>query len=167
MIPLNSTLAVIDGEFNAVKVTGDSVEELLFKGKGAGRYPTASAVVSDVLDIVKNEEFGAKRRLMPEFESSEVSKTIIDQKDFVSEYYLRFITADKVGVLSSITSILGENGVSIKSMIQKKGDDNAETAHFVILTHKTTEGTIQSSMKSFNALSFLKGDTQLIRVEEM
>ena len=167
MIPLNSTLAVIDGEFNAVKVTGDSVEELLFKGKGAGRFPTASAVVSDVLDIVKNEEFGAKRRLLPEFESDHVTKTMIEQKDFVSEYYLRFVTADKIGVLSSITSILGENGVSIKSIIQKKVDENAETAHFVILTHKTTEGTVQSSMKAFNSLSFLKGETQLIRVEEM
>jgi len=167
MIPLNSTLAVIDGEFNAVKVVGDNVEELLFKGKGAGRYPTASAVVSDVLDIVKNEEFGSKRRVMPEFESTEVTKTIIDQKDFVSEYYLRFITSDKIGVLSSITSILGENGVSIKSMIQKKVNENSDQAHFVILTHKTKEGAVQKSMKAFEMLNFVREKIQLIRVEEM
>ncbi len=167
MIPENSSLAVIDGAFNAVKVVGDSVEELLFTGKGAGRFPTASAVVSDILDIVKNEEFGVKRRVLPEFESSEISKTVIDQKDFESEYYLRFVTADKVGVISSITSILGENGVSIKSMMQNKPTSCQDTANVVILTHKTTEGTIQKSMEAFGVLSFLTGETQLIRVEEM
>ena len=167
MIPQNSSLAVIDGAFNAVKVIGDSVEELLFTGKGAGRYPTASAVVSDVIDIVKNEEFSAKRRVMPEFESTEISKIIVDKEEFESEYYLKFVTADKVGVISSISSILGENGVSIKSIRQNKPDSCEDSAHVVILTHKTKEGIIQKSMKEFEKLSFLKGETQLIRVEEM
>ncbi|QNB45899.1 homoserine dehydrogenase [Thermanaerosceptrum fracticalcis] len=161
LIPSSHPLANVYDSFNAVFVRGDAVGETMFFGRGAGQMPTGSAVVGDIIEVVKNIEKGSTGRL---------SCTCYEHKAFkpmgeiMTKYYLRLHVIDRPGVLASIAGIFGNHGVSLASVIQKNCEDGI--AELVVITHKVRENDIQDALKIIRELSITKEIANLIRVEE-
>jgi homoserine dehydrogenase len=121
LIPRDHMLAGVGGAMNAVYITGDAVGPILLSGAGAGMMPTASAVVSDILDLTRNLALGLKRRVPPlGSEAALTSRRIVKPlDDVVTNYYFRFAALDRPGVLSQIAGVLGTHNISIAAVIQK------------------------------------------------
>lgn len=165
MIPKNHLLSTVGGAYNAIYITGDFVGPVLFFGSGAGMNPTASAVVGDIIDIGRNLRAGSKKRLT--FSGFERDGGLIQTKDIndvISEYYLRFIVIDKPGVLSKISGVLGKNGISISSVIQK-GRKKEEDVPIVILTHEAKEKDLKRALEEIDGLDVVLDKTRFVRIE--
>ncbi|OGP71355.1 MAG: homoserine dehydrogenase, partial [Deltaproteobacteria bacterium RBG_13_60_28] len=121
LIPRDHMLANVSGAFNAVYLTGDAVGPILLYGQGAGMMPTASAVVSDILDLARNLTRGVNRRVPPLGcdTALETPRNIKPLDEVVTNYYIRFAALDRPGVLSQISGILGKHNISIAAVIQK------------------------------------------------
>jgi homoserine dehydrogenase len=165
MIPKGHLLSTVGEAYNAIYVTGDFVGPVLFFGSGAGKDPTASAVVGDIVDIVRTIRAGAKKRLpFSGFQSDGDRVEIKNVADVISEYYLRFIVIDKPGVLSKISGILGKNHISIASVMQK-GRKKEKDVPIVILTHEARERDLKKALREIDELSVVLDKTKLIRIE--
>ncbi len=152
-------LASVNDSFNAVYLTGDSVEDVMLYGRGAGAKPTGSAIVGDIIYCATHPNF-----VYSPFENTEkadpATKFI---KNFESAYYLRIVAADKAGVLSKVTSILGKYGISMAQVIQAK--EGAEGAvPLVIITHETYENSINKAVADINSASEIAKVAAVIRV---
>ena len=146
MIPMDNLLASVDGAVNAVTITADGVDDIILYGYGAGRMPTASAVVADCADLARNIAHGTTGRVpylsyQPE-NIKNITITPID--DITTQYYIRFFALDQPGVLSAISGILGQHGISIKSVHQKVRKVNGSVP-LVMLTHLSKEAAIQKA----------------------
>lgn len=168
MVPKENPLSNVDGVFNAIYTTGDAVGESIFIGKGAGSLPTGSAIVGDIIDISREivAGIGNSVRVSPLSYSSEKIQNLplMNIKEVVSEYYLRFSALDKPGVLSKISGILGDHSISISSVIQKERREKGPVP-VVIMTHEAKEENIQSALKETDRLNVVSDETVLIRVE--
>ena len=165
MIPETHLLASVGGVYNAVHIRGDSCGSLMFSGRGAGQMPTASSVVADIVEIAHNIVFHrpSHASLLPTSAvGSEI--TLRPMERITSGYYLRVMAMDKPGVLSRVSGILGENNISIASMIQK-GRDEAAAVPIVMLTHQAVEGDMRRALQKINALDVIAQETICIRVE--
>lgn len=152
-------LASVNDSFNAVYLTGDSVEDVMLYGRGAGAKPTGSAIVGDIIYCATHPNF-----VYSPFENTEkadpATKFI---KNFESAYYLRIVAADKAGVLSKVTSILGKYGISMAQVIQAK--EGAEGAvPLVIITHETYENSINKAVADINSATEIAKVAAVIRV---
>jgi homoserine dehydrogenase len=167
MIPVNYPLADVDGVFNAIRLTGDFVDTVMFYGRGAGMDPTASAVVGDVMAIARNIMVGVSRRSAPLGFLDEKIATLPIKPigETVSKYYLRFSVLDKPGILSKIAGALGENGISIESMIQTAREEG-ETVPIVIMTHEAKEMDVRSALAMIDNLGITTEKTNMIRIED-
>ena len=165
MIPDSHLLASVGGVYNAVHIRGDSAGSLMFSGRGAGQMPTASSVVADIVEIAHNIVFHRPSRvsLLPT-EKIDGGLRLKPMDRIRSRYYLRVMAVDKPGVLSAITGVLGENHISIASMIQKGRAEQAAVP-IVMLTHEATEGDMQKALRLINQLHVVSQDTIRIRVE--
>jgi len=162
LVSKNNPLANIMGEENAIMLCSDFLGTSMYYGKGAGSWPTASAVVADVADIaIKiNNNFTYNKNSYSFFQD-------LKQLDFsrnISRYYFRFNAPDKPGILSKISGVLGENNISIASVIQKETEEVKEHVPLVIMTHKALEADVIKSIKKIDALPELKGESKVIRV---
>ena len=161
MIPSDSMIAKVDGVMNAVTVVGDRVGETMYYGPGAGGDATASAVISDIVDIVRGNQgpmLGYKKGL-------ESGLVLLPKEEIVSRYYLRMEVDDKSGVLATITSALGKFDISIATMLQKPmGDD--DRAKLLFTTHSCKESKIQDAMRSLSELTVVHGNIAMIRIEK-
>ncbi len=160
MIPKESMLAKVSGVMNAVMVVGDCVGETMFYGAGAGGDATASAVISDIIDIVRGNQgpmLGYKRGLEGGFR-------LLDSNKIVSQYYLRLKVDDQSGVLAKVASTLGEFNISIESMLQKPCND--DKAHLLFTTHHCKESDIQNALKALKALNAVDEGIAMIRIEK-
>lgn len=168
MISRDYLLATVDGVYNAIYVIGDRVGSTMFYGMGAGEQPTASAVVSDVIDISRNICKNITRRITPTSFSEEFikEKRIKDISQIVSAYYLRFSALDKPGVLSKISGILGEHNISLETVIQR-WRQVGKSVPIVMMTHEAMEHDITAALTRINELSFITEKTHLIRVAEL
>ncbi len=159
-------LAEVRGAYNAISAVGDAVGRLFFHGLGAGQMPTASAVVSDMIDTVVGRTALTFRTL--KLWSPEEPRVMI--RNFASvpgRFYLRFIVEDRPGVMAELTSVLGEHQVSIASVIQHEPEDsNSLLVPLVIMTHSTTEGAVSQAVASIAALSRVHGTAVRMRVSE-
>jgi len=165
LVPSDSIMASIEDEFNAVEIYGDAVGREIFCGKGAGMMPTASAVVSDAVDIASRITTGAPTnvsRILADGDGPDP----VDFKDLTMRYYLRFTVKDRPGVLAGISKIFADENISIQSVIQK-GTAGGEHVPLVIMTHEAREGDMQRAMKRFGRLETVRGDVRIIRVEEI
>lgn len=163
MIPFDYLISRVDGVFNAIYVEGDAVGSTLFYGRGAGDMPTGSAIVSDIVDIAKGvmQKPAARPHVIRDNPSS---LRIRKMDDVESMYYFRFSALDKPGVLSKISGILGDNNISISSVIQKgRGDVGA--VPLVVLAHMARERDVQRSVKEIDELPVVADKTLFIRVE--
>jgi len=167
MIPLNYPLADVDGVFNAIRLTGDFVDTVMFYGRGAGMDPTASAIVGDVMAIALNLKAGIGRRSAPlGYLDTNLKKLEIKKIGEVSsKYYIRFSALDKPGVLARIAGVLGKNEISIESMIQS-ARIAGETVPIVIMTHEARESGIRSALDEIDSFDFIKEKSKLIRIED-
>ena len=163
LLPLDHPLASVRGVYNAVYVHGDQTGDLLFYGRGAGQMPTASAVMSDVIEIAQDMTKGLDSvRSAHEAEPSRSRVLPIDE--LVSKYYLRFQVADRPGVLGSIAKILGDNKISILS-VHQKGSKGGRSVPVVILTYGARERDVRRALSRIDARGDVRERTQLIRVE--
>jgi homoserine dehydrogenase len=172
MLSYDNPLAKVEGAFNAIYVKGDAVGPSLLYGKGAGMMPTASAVVGDIIEISRNILKGIHNRvpLWMDRESGmgdcKFMKYPIRQPDeFSSRYYLRFTVVDRPGVLSKISGVLGNYGISIASVLQKERHP-VDSVPVVILTHTAFERDVKKALSEIDSLPVVRGKTVLIRVEQ-
>jgi homoserine dehydrogenase len=160
LVPNSKMIAKVDGVMNAVSVIGDKVGETLYYGAGAGGDATASAVISDIISIVRGSNapmLGFKKPL----ENGDF--ILRDKKDIKSKYYLRIAVNDEVGVLEKITSIFAKNNISINNLLQKQ---SKEFVKVLLSTHLAIESDIQNAISEISELSFVKTKINLIRIEE-
>jgi homoserine dehydrogenase len=151
MIPEDHLLASVHDVFNAIYMVGDFVGPMMFYGKGAGQLPTASAIVSDLVMLAYQGKGLTDAR-------THLADTIKVRKtdSISSRYYLRVTTEDRVGVLASIAGILGKNGISIASCIQK---ERGQFVPIIILTHEAEEGNLKAAIAEIDGLSEIKDKT--------
>jgi len=162
-IPEESLLAKVDGVYNAILVEGDLAGKVLFYGEGAGALPTSSAVIADVVSAARDIVAGVGSRVRWKLEPGRVVKPM---SDIETRYYLRMNVTDHPGVLSQISSILGNHLISISSVIQKMTDSVAQTAEIVIMTHPAKEAAVGKALEEVAHLSIVREISNFIRVEE-
>jgi len=161
MIPESSMIAKVDGVMNAVTVVGDRVGETMYYGPGAGGDATASAVIADIVDIVRGNSgpmLGYKKGL-------ESGLKLLSKDEIETQYYIRLQVADESGVLAEITSSLGEFGISIESMLQKPTKDEA-IAKLLFTTHTCKEKKMQEAIAALGKLTVVQGEIAMMRIEK-
>ena len=167
MVPEDNILSHVTGTLNAITISGHAVDDLFLSGHGAGMMPTASAVLSDIVDLARNLCHGAAGRIpLAAYQSSQI-KTIpvMPITEIVTHYYFRFAALDRPGVLSTIAGILGKFGISIKT-VQQKGRKTNGTVPIVMLTHWAKEADIQDAIQEITALDCVGAKPVLIRIED-
>ena len=167
MIPFGDMLSNVNGTLNAVTVTGDASGDILLYGRGAGMMPTASAVVGDLVDLARNLMAGVSGRVPGlGFQLDNVRAIPILPIDQISgHYYFRFSALDRPGVLSTISGVLGQHGISIQSMHQKGRKTNGAVP-LVMLTHRAREKDVQLALERIGALDVVAAKPALIRIED-
>lgn len=165
MLPLRHILASVSGVFNAVLIEGDAVGPILLYGKGAGEMPTGSAVVSDIVDIARNIAGKTAVRIPMDYYSSARVVKVRPLDEISSRYYLRFTVVDRPGVLASIASLLGDEDISIASVMQKEGYSD-DSVPVIILTHNAKEQGVRRALEKIEKMDVVRKKTRLIRIEE-
>lgn len=167
MLPQNHPLSTVDGVFNAIAIHGDAVGPTIFYGRGAGMMPTGSAVMSDIIDISRNIIHKSQQRVPPlGYQWNRMKEIKIKPiEELEARYYLRFSVIDRPGVLSKISGILGDNNISIASVIQK-GRQIEGAVPVVMITHEAKERNIRKALELINNLSVVLDKTILIRIED-
>ena len=170
LVPLDHMLAKVDGVYNAVEVEGSLCGNVIFHGMGAGREPTASAVVGDMIELAKNlvshPEGPMPATPRPRGNpgpNGDANPASIDQ--LLCRYYLRLTLADQPGVLAQIARILGDGQISIASVLQKDTNPDNQTADIVITTHPAVESSVQNSLKQVVELEVVHAVNNLLRIE--
>jgi homoserine dehydrogenase len=165
LVRVGVPLAEVRDAFNAIQVVGDFVGPVFLHGLGAGRLPTASAVVADMIDTAVGRTHITFRTL--ELWSGRDSGIVIrDHARLPARYYLRFTVEDHPNVLSQITGALGRQRVSIASVIQHEPPEDAEggTVPLVMMTHQTTEGATEAAVQEIDRLACVRADSVRMRV---
>jgi homoserine dehydrogenase len=161
-IPKDSQLAKVDGVYNAIEVDTDLAGKLVFFGEGAGSLRASSAVMADVLAIARNIYRGVNN--VPELRLNR-RVTVKPMSEVKTRYYLRLNAPDRPGVLSQISKVLGDNAISIASVIQKEIDVAAQTAIIVIMTYPAEEKGVQKALEQLKQLPVVNEVSNFIRVE--
>ena len=164
MIPETHPLANVYDSFNAVFVQGNAVGDLMFYGRGAGELPTGSAVVGDIVTILRSNI--DLENTIPVVKNNLWHKEIKDMGEVSSKYYIRSTVTDKVGVLGDITAIFGKNGVSLRSVIQRGKVKSEERVVLVLVTHITKEEQVQKALREIKELNAVKSIDSVIRIED-
>jgi homoserine dehydrogenase len=167
MIPTDHILANVNEAYNAIYLEGDFVGPNLYYGLGAGRHPTGSAVASDIMELAKRIYLGQKESSPPlaHINSSRKQIRIQNIEELSSSYYFRVSAVDSPGVLSTISGILGENQISIASVIQKGREINGSVP-IVMLTHEALESNVNKAISLLDNLDVLTEKTVMIRVQK-
>ncbi len=156
-----SILANVDNIYNAICVASDYNDNLFFQGQGAGSYPTASSVMSDIinLSLIKENFYDLKLRCIKKFNSFPINNRI-------GSYYLRFTTEDRPGVISGISKEFKSNNISMKSMLQKDSKEK-DLASIVVTTHMCKEISMKKAISKIDKIDFIKKKTKVIRIENV
>ncbi|MFA6628271.1 MAG: homoserine dehydrogenase [Sulfuricurvum sp.] len=159
LVDEEAMIAKIDGVMNGISVVGDRVGETLYYGPGAGGNATASAVVANIIDIVRS----GKRSPMLGFNHPlEEGLRLKAQEDIRSKYYLRLRVSDKPGILAKITHLFANHEISIEAVIQRPSE--TECAHLLFATHEATEKAIHLLMNELEALDAVLESPYMIRI---
>ncbi|WP_018174368.1 MULTISPECIES: homoserine dehydrogenase [unclassified Thioalkalivibrio] len=169
LIPERRLIANVDGVMNAVLVNADAVGPTLYYGAGAGAEATASAVVADLVDVVRALTTDPENRVPHlAFQPDALSdKPVLDLSEVETSFYLRLRTQDRPGVLADITRILGEHGISIEAILQREPDPERGEATIIMLTHKVREGAMNEAIAALEALDHLLTPITRIRMEAL
>jgi homoserine dehydrogenase len=164
LIPKDVLLAKVDGVFNAVEVTGDLTGPVQFYGRGAGPQPTSSAVLANVLEIARGLASGNSFPAPPVVDRG---FPVRPMSDLVTRYYLRITATDSAGVLAKISHVLGDENISVASVIQKETDPVEGTAELVLTTHPSSEKAMQKALEELERLDVVWEIGNLVRIEQM
>ena len=163
MIAKDHQLASVDGVFNAVYVVGDAVGETMYYGPGAGAFPTASAVMGDVLALATPIARGGV--LLAEAEPFKRVEAIRDVASLREKYYVRLVFADRAGILGQVAAIFAEAGVSLEQVSQPTHPKD-EPASLVVVTHQATERDVRAALAKIESLDGVERIASVIRVED-
>jgi len=159
LLPVDRGLARLEGVENGLEIRDEIGLEIGMQAPGAGKYPTATAIIEDLICIARGRKLFFSREASP-LRLKPVGK-------IKTKYYLKFLALDKAGVLAKIAHVLGEHNISIESVIQKGREEKKEgVVPIIMLTHEAVEENIQEALKKIKNLPVVKGDPLLIRVEE-
>ncbi|MEM7477129.1 MAG: homoserine dehydrogenase [Planctomycetota bacterium] len=167
LIRKGKPLAEVLANYNAINVVGDAVGDVFFHGQGAGQMPTASAVVADMIDTAVGRTPITFKTL--ELWSSRESKVSLrPNEDLPGRFYMRFEVEDQPGVMAQITSILGEEGLSISSVIQHESQaiGNSQVVQLVIMTHEASESAASKAVRCITELPIVGNESVRMRVME-
>lgn len=162
MVPLDAPIARIDGAFNAVQIEGHAVGRVLLEGQGAGAGPTASSVVSDIVQLARGES-------VPPLTLHSAALSALaaaPMQTLRGRYYLRLNLRDEPGVLAQITAICAREAISVESLIQHEHTPD-EPARVVMTTHETNEAAMQNAVAAIGALESVLRAPQMIRMQEI
>lgn len=167
LIPRRRLIANVDGVMNAVLVEGDAVGPTLYYGAGAGAQPTASAVVADLVDVVRALTTDPENRVPHlAFQPDALQDmTIVSMDEVECAYYLRLQALDKPGVLADVTRILADLEISIEAILQKEPEAGATSVPVILLTHPVKERAVNEAMRRIEALDSITAPVMRIRVE--
>ena len=173
LIPHRRLIANVDGVMNAVLVKGDAVNATLYYGAGAGAEPTASSVIADIVDLARLGESSQDLPALGLASHALIKNTIVPINDIESAYYLRVTVDDKPGVLSHITQILSDSGISLDAVLQKESDQHQghglSTGHVavVLITNVIREASFIEAVNHIEALTSVTDKVTYIRVESL
>ncbi len=169
LVPQRRLIANVDGVMNAVLVRGDAVGPLLLYGAGAGAEPTASAVVADLVDVVRALTTDPGNRVPHlAFQPDALADVpVLPMADTRTACYLRMLAADRPGVLADVTRILADLGISIEAILQKEPAAGATGVPVIILTQVVEERHIDAAIRRIEALDSIAGPVVRLRREEL
>jgi homoserine dehydrogenase len=169
MIPERRLIANVDGVMNAVVVKGDAVGPTLYYGAGAGSEATASAVVADIVDVVRALTTDPENRVPHlAFQPDALTNTpILPISEVLTSYYLRITTLDKPGVLADISRVLSNHGINIEAILQKEDEDDDSIVPVIILTQTVVEKSMDDAIAEVEALASVSDSVMRIRVESL
>lgn len=165
LLPETALLANVSDVFNGIMVKGHPVGETMFYGKGAGRNPTASAVIADLVDVALNLKFGSHRRV-PAFRIGKQFRNLLKMSEIRSRYYMRMQVLDKPGVLARVATVLGNKGISVSSIVQKEGQ-SPDNVSLLIITHLAEEHAANEAIKEIENLDCVRDKVIRIRIEDI
>ena len=160
LVPATSPLGQLQGGTNMVVLEGDSVGQIVLRGPGAGSGPTASAVMSDIVDIARGNRLPTYGQPATTLRAARPARAAV-----AAPYYLRLQLLDKPGALAKIARALGDAGISINQMRQYGHNDTA--APVLIVTHKTTRSALDAALADFAATGVVTGEPVAIRIESV
>ena len=169
LIPYRRLIANVDGVMNAVLVKGDAVGPTLYYGAGAGAEPTASAVVADLVDVVRTLTSDPENRVphLAFQPDALVDLPILPMAEVETAYYLRLLASDRPGVLADVTRILADMNISIEAIVQKEPPEGVSDVTVIILTHKIAEVQMNDAIARIEALDSIREKVTRIRVETL
>ena len=168
LVPMRRLLANVDGVMNAVVVKGDAVGSTLYYGPGAGGRATASAVIADLLDVVRMRDAGREHQVpVLGFSEPDTSVAWLDMDETVSSYYLRITVVDRPGVLAEVSRIFADNAISIECLVQREAVIGEDRTDVVLMTHSAREGNVRKAVAAIEALESVCARIVLLRKEEL
>ena len=169
LIPERRLIANVDGVMNAVLVQGDAVGPTLYYGAGAGAEATASAVVADIVDVVRALTAAPENRVPHlAFQPDQLSDLpILPMEEVETAYYLRLQVEDRPGVLADITRIFGEAGISIEAVLQKEPAEGETNVSLIMLTQCVKEQSMNGALAAIEKLDAITGEVTRIRMESL
>lgn len=163
LLPQSHILSNVNESFNAVLIHGDEVGDVLLYGRGAGARPTASAVMSDLIDLAKKKDASFEAGSVP-MRAIQRNLKIKNISSILSRYYLRFHIVDRPGVLAKISQVLGQKNISISDVIQKERSVG-NIVPLILLTHDAHESDVRSAMRIIEEMHVVRGKAQVLRIE--
>ena len=169
LIPERRLIANVNGVMNAVLIEGDAVGPTLYYGAGAGSLPTASAVIADVVDVVRALTTDPENRVPHlAFQPGELRDLrVLPIDEIETAYYLRLQAEDRPGVIAAVAGILGDAGISIEAIHQQEPGEDDTHVPLVMLTHRVREGQMNAAIARIEALDSIRGTVTRIRVEQL
>jgi len=161
LIPNSQMISKVDGVMNGVSVIGDKVGETMYYGPGAGGDATASAVIANIIDIARS---GKSTPMLGFNKPLESGLKLASSDDIQTKYYIRLEVEDKSGVLAKVATILGNENISIETMIQKGSKENK--ANLLLSTHSSKELDIKKALEELTKSGVVKKTPSMIRIEE-
>ncbi|MFZ1386254.1 MAG: homoserine dehydrogenase [Thiolinea sp.] len=169
LIPRKQLIASVDGVMNCVMVQGDAVGSTLYYGRGAGAEPTGSAVVADIIDVVRAMTSDPNNRVPHlAFQASTLANTpILPIAEVETAFYLRMRAVDKAGVLADVTRILGDRSISIEAFLQKEPAKAGSDVDIIMLTQRVRQGNMNEAIAAIEQLDSICGSVTSLRVEAL
>ena len=165
-IAKDSSLARVEGPFNAVSIFGSAVGQVMFYGRGAGMMPTASAVVADIIDVALGNSGTTFRHL--NLQPGSRTKPLIEKIDnLVSRFYIRIMCKDQPGVIAQWSKVLADHQISISGALQHEGIGPGNTVPVVILTHPTLHKNIFAALEDMERLETIGAKPVCIRIVDI
>ena len=162
LVPNDHLLSSVNGVLNAVYLNCDNLGETLQTGAGAGRMPTASSVVADIVSLARATDCGSRKALPMGWFNQDNDAALVPIEETSSRFCFRFTSMDACGVLAKLTGILASNDISIETIIQKNVLDPGKVS-IVVITEKTLEKKAQNALSSIDALEEITEKSQMIR----